>query len=304
MMQRGKLGGYNCDPFASPFRRWAKHRRINGLPPLRAPASIVDSLLKQFALTSQLGANAAYIEELYEQYLVDPDSVAPSWKAYFDGLKGREAGDVPHSVVMEQVAQAGRDAGRAPRPRPPARATSATARSPLITAYRSRGHLAANLDPLGMQTRPDAPDLALGFHRLSESDLDHEFGTGGVGGRERMKLRDLLALLKATYTGSIGAEYMHIADVEQRRWMQDRLETAGGNYGLDAGAKRRILERLTAAEGLERYLHTKYVGQKRFRWKAATRWCRCWTTWSAAPAATGSGKSWSAWPTAAASTCW
>ncbi len=264
MMQRGKLGGYNCDPFASPFRRWAKHRRINGLPPLRAPASIVDSLLKQFALTSQLGANAAYIEELYEQYLVDPDSVAPSWKAYFDGLKGREAGDVPHSVVMEQVAQAGRDAGRAPSAAAGPGDERDRAVAKLITAYRSRGHLAANLDPLGMQTRPDAPDLALGFHRLSESDLDHEFGTGGVGGRERMKLRDLLALLKATYTGSIGAEYMHIADVEQRRWMQDRLETAGGNYGLDAGAKRRILERLTAAEGLERYLHTKYVGQKRF----------------------------------------
>ncbi|MFO1473459.1 MAG: 2-oxoglutarate dehydrogenase E1 component, partial [Lysobacterales bacterium] len=224
----------------------------------------MDSLLKQFALTSQLGANAAYIEELYEQYLVDPDSVAPSWKAYFDGLKGREAGDVPHSVVMEQVAQAGRDAGRAPSAAAGPGDERDRAVAKLITAYRSRGHLAANLDPLGMQTRPDAPDLALGFHRLSESDLDHEFGTGGVGGRERMKLRDLLALLKATYTGSIGAEYMHIADVEQRRWMQDRLETAGGNYGLDAGAKRRILERLTAAEGLERYLHTKYVGQKRF----------------------------------------
>ena len=115
-----------------------------------------------------------------------------------------------------------------------------------------------------MAAKPDAPDLTLAFHRLSESDLDGEFCTGGVAGRERMKLRDLVALLKATYTGSIGAEFMHITDAEQRRWMYERLETAAGNYGQSQEAKTRILERLTAAEGLERYLHTKYVGQKRF----------------------------------------
>jgi 2-oxoglutarate dehydrogenase E1 component len=179
----------------------------------------VDNLRKQFAQTSQLGANAAWIEGLYEQYLAAPDSVGPSWKAYFDGFNGREAGDVPHSVVMEEVAQAGRDASHAVATPADGGDERERAVAKLVTAYRSRGHLAASLDPLGMQSRPDAPDLALGFHHLSEADLDHEFGTGGVGGRERMKLRDLVALLKATYTGSIGAEYMHIADVEQRRWM-------------------------------------------------------------------------------------
>lgn len=225
----------------------------------------VDSLLKQFAQSSQLGANAAFIEDLYEQYLVDPDSVGPKWKTYFDGFKGREAGDVPHSAVIDAVAQAGKLAARGvavlgagsgdERERHVGR---------LITAYRSRGHLAANLDPLGMMDKPDAPDLGLGFHRLSESDLGSEFSTGGVAGRERMKLGDLLALLKATYTGPIGAEFMHIADAEQRRWLYERLESAGGDYKRTEDDKRRILERLTAAEGLERYLHTKYVGQKRF----------------------------------------
>ncbi|MFD0738051.1 2-oxoglutarate dehydrogenase E1 component [Lysobacter koreensis] len=227
----------------------------------------MDSLLKQFSQSSQLGANAAYIEDLYEQYLVSPDSVSPKWKAYFDGFKGREAGDVPHSAVIDAIAAAGKAA---------ARGVVATAAGTgagddrergvgkLITAYRSRGHLAANLDPLGLLEKPEAPDLALGFHRLSESDLNVEFSTGGVAGKERMKLGDLLALLKATYTGPIGAEFMHIADVEQRRWMQDRLETAGNQYGRNADDKRRILERLTAADGLERYLGTKYVGQKRF----------------------------------------
>nr|WP_156642575.1 2-oxoglutarate dehydrogenase E1 component [Lysobacter gilvus] len=231
------------------------------------PDLIVDSLLKQFAQSSQLGANAAYLEDLYEQYLVAPESVGPKWKAYFDGLKGREAGDVPHSVVMEQVADAGRRAARGLLDAPAATgAGDARERSVgrLITAYRSRGHLQANLDPLGMAVKPDAPDLALGFHHLSEGDLDAEFSTGGLAGQQRMKLRDIVGVLKSTYTGPIGVEFMHITDVEQRRWMQERLETAGGNYGRTPEQKARILERLTAAEGLERYLHTKYVGQKRF----------------------------------------
>ena len=224
---------------------------------------MADSLLKQFAQSSQLGANGAYIEDLYEQYLVAPDSVGPKWKQYFDALKGREAGDVPHSAVIEHIAEAGRQA---------ARGVVATgsgdererAVGKLITAYRSRGHLAADLDPLGMAPKPEAPDLGLAFHRLSDADLGTEFSTGGVAGRERMKLGDLLALLKATYAGSVGAEFMHITDAEQRRWMYERLETAAGHYGRGKEQKARILERLTAAEGLERYLHTKYVGQKRF----------------------------------------
>jgi 2-oxoglutarate dehydrogenase E1 component len=225
----------------------------------------VDNLRKQFAQSSQLGANAAYVEELYEQYLVAPDSVDPKWKAYFDGVKGRDGdGDVPHSAVIAAIAEAGRLAAKG------ALAASGTGdereRSVgrLITAYRSRGHLAADIDPLEMWQKPDAPDLGLDFHRLSERDLGDEFSTGGVAGQPRMKLRDLLALLKATYTGSIGAEFMHIADAEQRRWMYERLEAAGGRFGRSQDDKRRILERLSAAEGLERYLHTKYVGQKRF----------------------------------------
>ena len=221
----------------------------------------MDSLLKQFAQSSQLGANGAYIEDLYEQYLVAPDSVDPKWKQYFDGLKGREAGDIPHSAVIAQIAAEARAASRGgpcvgdERERNVGR---------LITAYRSRGHLAAKLDPLGLTPPLNPPDLELAFHNLSERDLDTEFSTGGVGGRPRMKLRDLLALLKATYTGSIGAEFMHIADADQRRWLYERLEAAAGNYGRSKDDKRRILERLTAAEGLERYLHTRYVGQKRF----------------------------------------
>ena len=224
----------------------------------------MDNLLKQFAQSSQLaGGNASYIEDLYEQYLVSPDSVDPKWKSYFDGFKGREAGDVPHSAVIAHIAEAGRNASSAV-----ASAGGGDERERnvgrLITAYRSRGHLGAQLDPLGLTPPVNPPDLGLPFHHLSDADLNDEFSTGGVGGQPRMKLRDLLARLKATYTGSIGAEFMYIAEVDQRQWLYQRLESAGGNYNLDADTQRRTLERLTAAEGLERYLHTKYVGQKRF----------------------------------------
>lgn len=225
---------------------------------------MASSLLKKFAQSSQLGANAAYIEDLYEQYLANPDSIEPKWKAYFDELKGREAGDVPHSVIADAVAAAGRAAARGHvsgsggsgdgRERSVAR---------LVTAYRSRGHLAADVDPLQMWIHPEAPDLTLGFHHLGDADLGSEFATD-VAGRSRAKLSEILATLKATYTGPIGAEFMHIPDVEQRRFMYSRLEAAAGKFGRSTEQKKRILERLTAAEGLERYLGTKYVGQKRF----------------------------------------
>ncbi len=224
----------------------------------------MDSLIKQFKQTSQLaGGNAAFIEDLYEQYLVDPDSVPATWKTYFDGLKGREAGDVPHSAVMARVqaaARAGAPAGAVDDET--ARKQAAVGK--VITAYRSRGHLGARLDPLGMMAKQDAPDLDLAFHGLTDADLDQEFNADTWYPEKKFKLRDLLARLRASYSGSIGAEFMHISDANQRRWMQQKLEGAAGKYGFGADAKKRLLERVSAAEGLERYLHTKYVGQKRF----------------------------------------
>lgn len=225
----------------------------------------MDSLLKQFAQSSQLGANAAFVEDLYEQYLIAPDSVGPKWKAYFDGVRSGSTAEVPHSAVIDSIAEAGRQAACGV-------ATGGTeagderqrAVGKLIIAYRSRGHLAASLDPLGLEKKPEAPDLELAFHGLSERDLSAEFSTGGVAGRDRMKLGELVDLLKRTYTGTIGAEFMHIAEADQRRWIYERLEKAGGRYARSAEDRKRVLERLTAADGLERYLGTKYVGQKRF----------------------------------------
>ena len=226
----------------------------------------MNSPIVKFRQSSHIsGGNAAFVEDLYEQYLVDPGSVGSAWQAYFDQLKG-PVRDVPHSVVIRQIAQ---NAGRPRALAQPAAVDNEAARKQggvlkLVTAFRSRGHLQANIDPLGMAGKADAPDLDLPFHGLAGSDLDTEFSTGTFGGPEKMRLRDLVTHLRATYCGPIGAEFMHISVAEQRRWVYERLERAGGSYGLDADAKRRVLERLTAAEGLERYLHTKYVGQKRF----------------------------------------
>nr|WP_223575002.1 2-oxoglutarate dehydrogenase E1 component [Xanthomonas citri] len=232
--------------------------------PQQTRLTIVDNLLKQFAQSSQLaGGNAAYIEDLYEQYLVAPDSVDPKWKSYFDGFEGRGAGDVPHSAAIAHILTASKQAANAGTG---AGASDERERNVgrLITAYRARGHLGAQLDPLGLVPPVNPPDLDLPFHSLSQADLDSEFSTGGVGGQPRMKLKDLLTRLKATYASSIGAEFMHIQEFDQRQWIYKRLEDAGGKIAGDAASRKRTLERLTAAEGLERYLHTKYVGQKRF----------------------------------------
>jgi 2-oxoglutarate dehydrogenase E1 component len=240
------------------------------------------SLIQQFAASSQLsGGNAAFVEELYEAYLRDPASVAAEWRKYFDTFKGREQGDVPHSDAIARIEQAQKLNGHARAAAIPVTDTHAQKQAgvlKLVTAYRSRGHLAAKLDPLELETRfppadldalgllprPGAPDLDPAFHGLGGADLDTEFNTSFLAGPQRLKLRDLIARLKAAYAGSVGAEFMHIADAEQRRWVHEQIERAGGDYALSADEKKRLLERLVQADGLERYLHTKYVGQKRF----------------------------------------
>jgi len=227
----------------------------------------VSSLIQEFQQSSQLaGGNADYVEGLYEAWLEEPSSVSPEWRKYFETFKGREAGDVPHSEVLARIALAARIA---PTLGPSSVVSDAYSESQggvrkLVTAYRSRGHLGASLDPLEMMPKPGAPDLDLPFHGLSQADLDVEFTTGAFFGAERMSLRNLLSALRATYSSTIGAEFMHISDAVQRNWIYRRMESAGGKFGFSAAQKKRILERLCAAEGLERYLHTKYVGQKRF----------------------------------------
>ena len=241
-----------------------------------------NSLIQQFAASSQLsGGNAAFVEELYEAYLREPASVSAQWQAYFESFRGRENGDVPHSDAIARIERAQKLNGHGVAGAAPAGDVQAQKQAgvlKLVTAYRSRGHLAAKLDPLdlehrfkpeelqalGLLPRPHAPDLEPAFHGLGATDMETEFNTSFLAGPARMKLKDLLARLQATYAGSVGAEFMHIADSEQRRWVHEQIERAGGEYALDAAEKKQLLEKLVRADGLERYLHTKYVGQKRF----------------------------------------
>ncbi|MGA9332983.1 MAG: 2-oxoglutarate dehydrogenase E1 component [Rudaea sp.] len=227
------------------------------------------NLLQQFAASSQLsGTNAGFIEALYENWLRDPGAVSPEWQAWFASFNGAQVGDVPHSDAIARIERAQRLNGhaRAPSALPTgdAQAQKQAGVLKLVTAYRSRGHLAANLDPLGMAQKLSAPDLEPAFHGLDDADMETEFSTGSLAGPKRLKLKDLIGLLQATYADTIGAEFMHISHAEQRRWMHERLEGAGGKFGLSAGERKQTLELLTQAEGIERYLHTKYVGQKRF----------------------------------------
>ncbi|GAB3041441.1 2-oxoglutarate dehydrogenase E1 component [Acinetobacter apis] len=218
-------------------------------------------------LDTELSADsAAYIEELYEQYLTSPTSVSEDWRAYFNKFP---KGDQPHGTVREQFVLLGRNSNRG-------QAVATSAVSPahehrqigilqLIAGYRNRGHQKARLDPLGIAPREDVPDLELSTHGLTKSDLDTVFNTGNLAiGQEKATLGEMIAAMEATYCQSIGAEYMHIVDTTEKRWIQQRLEGARGQYNLSNEQKKHLLERLTAAEGLEKYLGNKYVGAKRF----------------------------------------
>jgi len=194
------------------------------------------------------GGNAPFLEQLYARYLDDPASVDESWRALFKRLEL----DVPASA----------GAPAAPLSLGAAAKQSAVLR--LINGYRVRGHQHASLDPLGMVEKEPVPDLDPAFHGLDDKDMDTVFDTGSLVTQEGMRLRDIVTLIKRVYCGTIGSEYMHITNTEEKRWIQSRLEPMQGNPGFEPARRREILEHLTAAEGIERYLHTKYVGQKRF----------------------------------------
>ena len=237
--------------------------------PFPAGGDVSTNLIREFFESSQLaGGNADYVESLYDAWLADTSSVPAEWSKYFETFKGRESGDVSHTAAIARIEAAQKQRytnGGAAAPVSDEHARKQAGVLRLLTAYRSRGHLAANLDPLGLTEKMSAPDLGLAFHGLGDADLDTEFDTGNYAGNgQRLKLRELLARLQQTYASTIGAEFMYISNHEQRNWIYSRLEQAAGKSSLDKSGKQRVLDGLTAAEGLERYLHTKYVGQKRF----------------------------------------
>jgi 2-oxoglutarate dehydrogenase E1 component len=222
----------------------------------------VSKSLQELYDTSHLsGGNAAYIESMYEDWLEDETSVPPHWATLFAGLRGASQTETGHLAVQERFRRLGPaispvDVYTADR--------KEAAVVKLISAYRLRGHENAKLDPLGLPHYPPVADLDPAYHDLEASDLDREFDSGSLVAPPRMTLREIIALCDQVYCASIAIEYLHISDTRKRRWLQERLEGSRGIPDVSDDERLRILRLLTAAEGLEKYLHTRYTGQKRF----------------------------------------
>ena len=217
------------------------------------------------------GSNAPYIEELYENYLNDPNSVDEHWKQYFTQLAAQPGAverDIAHRPIQESFANLAKR-----------KATAAVSGSidfnlmkkqvsvlRLMSAYRIQGVGAAKLDPLNRVPPSNVEALDPAYHGLTDADMAVKFsmGDGDFSGNTSLPLAEIISKLKQTYCGHIGIEYMYISNTEERRWIRSRFETELSTPKYNADEKRRILKQLTAAETLERYLHTKYVGQKRF----------------------------------------
>ncbi|PXA74625.1 MULTISPECIES: 2-oxoglutarate dehydrogenase E1 component [Vibrio] len=228
-----------------------------------------NGVMKAWLESSHLaGANATYVEDLYELYLSDPDLVSEEWKRVFDGLPMQpdHVVEQPHSRVRDYFRRLAQETKhynvQVSDPEVDAKQVKVLQ---LINAYRFRGHEAAQLDPLGLWKRPPVAELDPSFHNLTEDDMEETFNVGSFAvGADTMKLKDIYQSLNKIYCGSVGAEYMHIIDTEQKRWIQQRLEPVLGQPQFTLEEKRKFLEELTAAEGLERYLGAKFPGAKRF----------------------------------------
>jgi len=231
-------------------------------------------MMKQMLSNSYLfGTNTPYIEELYEAYLANPASVEPQWRDYFDKLAtlpgaGSYVGpDVAHGPVIASFAERAKDGSLHTPPKSVVADEKQAKVTQLINAYRFLGNRWAQLDPLKRMERPSVPELEPSYYGFTEADLGQSFATDSFSvavGAEHATLREILEAARQTYCGSIGVEYMYISDAKKKLWVQSRLEAGRASPKYSTEEKKRFLERLTAAETLERYLHTKYVGQKRF----------------------------------------
>ncbi|RVT99204.1 2-oxoglutarate dehydrogenase E1 component [Rhodovarius crocodyli] len=240
--------------------------------------------------SAMTGGNAAYLADLYARWVEKPDSVEPSFAELFAALD-----DDAHAVMQDAIGApwqprarggfapeepapaAGKDAkgakGGKPAAAAPAGADAETVRKAqldsiralmLIRSYRVRGHLEAQLDPLGLQQPKPHPELSPEFWGFGPADMDRPIFIDGVLGLETASVRQILQVVRATYCGPIGVEFMHIQDPGQKSWIQQQVEGAPWNTAFDKDAKRKILTQLTEAEGFEAFCAKKYVGTKRF----------------------------------------
>jgi len=215
------------------------------------------------------GANSPWLEALYEQYLKDPDSVDPTWREYFAGLPqvADQVQDIAHSAVRKQFFNITRSSAHRASSGPGVSSTTELKQiyvTQLINAYRVRGHQLASVDPLGRQSAVPVREVELHENGLSEADLDTVFATPALHGIDRASLRDIIDHLERCYCSEIGYEYMYVDHTAKKEWLQSRIEKVASHPQLTADTRQWILNRVSAAESLERHLQSRYVGQKRF----------------------------------------
>ncbi len=227
-----------------------------------------NSDMQALKASSYLGAgNIDYLEDLYEQYLKNPEQVAPEWRQYFANLpqvNGLAVQDISHDSIRQDLREA---ASKARRVEAAANLTTETGKqfavTKLINAYRTFGHLHAEIDPLGTR-RTRVYELDLSYYGLTPADDNQVFLSDGLIGKTAMPLKQIRERLENLYCTTIGAEYMHLNSQEEKRWLQEYYEHHREQKQLTRAEKMAILKALIAADGLEKYLGNKYVGQKRF----------------------------------------
>ncbi len=235
------------------------------------------------------GVSPAFVETLYAKFASDPASVEAGWREFFEGLEGSAQGpswesarwpltttdDLTAALDPTQMEPApkpakGKPAPAAAAPAAPSKEEIAKAAADAIRAqllvrtYRVRGHLAANLDPLGLSKREMPEDLKTEYHGFSDADIDRKVYLGGTMGFEWATIRELVDTLRKNYCGNVGLEYMHISDVEERRFLQERMEGQDKAIEFSTDGKKAILNKVIEAEQWEKFLGKKYVGTKRF----------------------------------------
>lgn len=228
------------------------------------------------------GVNSEYIAHLYSSYLKNPGSVDASWKEFFGTLNDGEVSLLRELHGASWTPSENRRDGNGFEVAPAANGNANTHGAPvatgdvrqaaldsiralqLIRAYRARGHLLSNLDPLGLKVIDYHPELDPAHYGFTDADKGRKIFVGGVMGMDTVTLDELMAALKQTYSGNIGVEFLHMSDPDEKQWIQERIEGPRNQTDFTVNGKRAILQRLTAAENFEKFLHTKYVGTKRF----------------------------------------
>ncbi|MES9847055.1 MAG: 2-oxoglutarate dehydrogenase E1 component, partial [Candidatus Thiodiazotropha sp.] len=214
------------------------------------------------------GGNAAFVEELYENYLKDPQSIPDDWRKEFEGLPNQAHTDTAHEPIRQRflhlVYEKRSATITADENLSPGAAEQQASVLRYINGFRMRGHQNAELDPLKLRDPVYVPDLDLAYHKLDKIDQNTIYNTGSLFAPERLPLRDIIELVKISYCGGVGTEYGHITSTKQKRWIQERIEQRHLFQQFSNKQKIWLLTLLTAAEGIEKYLHNRYVGQKRF----------------------------------------